>query len=42
MIFPFNSKGYVRDNLQLGAGYCHFLDLEDFWEDCENDYEVRK
>ncbi len=42
MCFPYDSKGYVVNELKLTPSFDHFLSLEDFWEDCENDFEVKK
>lgn len=40
--FPFDHSGYVKNNLALGPGYLHFPTLEDYWANCEHDFEVRK
>lgn len=40
--FPFDSKGFVKNNLELGLDYYHFPTMEDFWEDCEDDFELRR
>lgn len=42
MRFPYDSKGYAVNAFKLNPSLGHFPALEDFWEDCENDFEVRK
>ena len=42
MCFPYDSKGYAVNELKLTPILGHFPALEDFWEDCEDDFEVRK
>ena len=40
--FPFDGNKYVKNNLALGPCYLHFPTMEDYWENCENDYKVRR
>ena len=40
--FPFDGNGYVKNNLALGPDYLHFTTMQDYWANCENDFEVRK
>lgn len=40
--FPFDGSGYVKNNLALGLDYLHFPTMEDYWANCENDFEVRR
>lgn len=42
MQFPYDSKGYAINELKLTPDLGHFLTLEDFWEDFESDFKVRK
>ena len=42
MHFPYDSKDYAVNELKLASGLGHFLALENFWEDCECFFEVRK
>jgi len=38
----FDNKGFVRDNLDFGTGLSHTPKLEDYWEDCSDEFEVRR
>ena len=40
--FPFDGSGYVKNNLALGPVYLHFPTMENYWENCEDDFEVRR
>lgn len=42
MRFPYDNKDYVKNNLNLSTGYHHCPDIEEFWEDCNDGYEVKR
>lgn len=41
MRFPFDSKDFVKKNMQLGPTFYH-LPLEDYWANCADDYDMRR
>lgn len=38
----FDNKGYAQTHLRLRPGLSHIPQLEDFWEDCYDEFEVKK
>jgi len=40
--FPFDGNKYVKNSFSLGTRYLHFPTMEDYWENCENAYKVRR
>lgn len=38
----FDSKGYTRENLNIDSHFCHDPHIENYWENCKDEHEVRK
>lgn len=38
----YDRKDFVKTSLYLGTSYYHLPRIEEFWEDYEDEYEVRK
>lgn len=38
----FDSKGYARDNLNVDSHFFHEPQIENYWENCKDEHEVRK